>query len=127
MFLDNHAEIELKYFFDIIMELNGKRIINTKTPVQVVYPHEKVYTVEMERDVQSKNELFMCSDASDSHAFIIDMKKSNVNKSKTFEIVKEFEFNETEKNLSSSFRELLSVVKFTESYVPETKKVLFIG
>ena len=46
----------------------------------------------MERDVQSKNELFMCSDASDSHAFIFDMKKSNVDKSKTFEIVKEFEF-----------------------------------
>ena len=119
MFLDNHAKIELKYFFNNITELNGKRIINTKTPVQVVYSHEKVYTVEMERDVQSKNELFMCSDASDSQAFIFDMKKSNVNKSKTFEIVKEFEFNETEKNLSSSFRELLSVVKFTESYVPE--------
>ena len=73
----------------------------------------------MERNFQSKNELFMYSDASDSHAFIFDMKKSNVSKSNKFEIVKEFEFNETEKNLSSSFRELLSVVKFTEIYIPE--------
>ena len=119
VYLDDHAKIELKYFFDNIIELNGKRIINTKTPVKVVYPHEKVYTVEMERNVQSKNELFMCSDASDSHAFIFDMKKYNVKKSNAFEIVKEFEFNETEKNLSSSFRELLSVVKFTEIYIPE--------
>ena len=84
VFLDHHAKIELKYLFDNIIELNVKRIINTKTPVKVIYPHEKVYTVEMERNVQSKNELSMCSDASDSHAFIFDIKKSNVNKSNKF-------------------------------------------
>ena len=33
-------------------------------------------------------------------------------------IIRDFEFSSCEKTLSSSFRELLSVIKFTETYVP---------
>ena len=64
------------------------------------------------------NELFMCSDASESHSFIFDMTRYRVHKEKHFELVRDFEFSSCEKTLSSGFRELLSVIKFTETYVP---------
>ena len=64
----------------------------------------------LNRDIDATNELFMCSDASESHLFIFDMKRYCVHKEKHFELVSDFEFNDCEKNLTSSFQELLSVI-----------------
>ena len=66
MFLDAHAKVELTYFLNNIVHMNGKRIINSRSPIKVVYPHERTYTAEFERDIDATNELFMCSDASES-------------------------------------------------------------
>ena len=46
------------------------------------------------------------------------MKKFENLQEKKFDLVREFEFSDYEKTLSSGFRELLSVVKFTENYIP---------
>ena len=84
MFLDEHAKVELTYFLNNIVHMNGKRIINSRSLIKVVYPHERTYTAEFERDIDAKNELFMCSDASESHSFIFDMKRYHVHKRETF-------------------------------------------
>ena len=72
----------------------------------------------MEKVLNDMNELLVCSDASDSHAFIFEMKKFENLQEKKFDLVQEFEFSDYEKTLSSGFRELLSVIKFTENYIP---------
>ena len=46
------------------------------------------------------------------------MTRYSVHIEKHFELVRDFEFSSCEKTLSSGFRELLSVIKFTETYVP---------
>ena len=77
---------------------------------QQVYPNERTYTMEFECNIDAKNQLFMCSDTSESHSFIFDMKRYHVHEEKHFELVSDFEFNDCEKNLTSSFQELLSVI-----------------
>ena len=72
-----------------------------------MYPHEKIYTVEMEKVLNDMNELLVCSDASDSHAFIFEMKKFENLQEKKFDLVREFEFSDNKKTLSSGFRRII--------------------
>ena len=66
--------------------------------------------------------MFICSDSLETHSFLYDLKHSDIVKESSFQLVKDFEFSPQERNLSSSYRELLSVVKFTENYVPVNKE-----
>ena len=52
--------------------------------------------------------MHICSDASDTHSYLYEMDK--------FTFVHEFKFIKEESNASSGYRELLSVIKFIESY-----------
>ena len=36
VFLDEHAKVELTYFLDNIVNMNGKQIINSRSPIKVV-------------------------------------------------------------------------------------------
>ena len=106
--LDDHARLELQYFLDNIVEFNGKKIQTSRSPLHIIHPYEQVYFTEEEHFKINQNEMHICSDASDTHSYLYEMDK--------FTFVHEFKFIEEESNASSGYRELLSVIKFIESY-----------
>ena len=58
------------------------------------------------------------------------MKRYCVHEEKQFELVCDFYVDDCEKNLSSSYQELLSVINFTENYVPVVPaedSIIYIG
>ena len=112
--LDNHAKIELNYFLTNIVEFNGRKIQTCKTPLHVIYPNEKLYYTEVEHYNPNSEEMYICSDSSESHSFLYEMEK--------FNFIHEFKFSEEESQSSSGYRELLSVIKFTELYKPMNVK-----
>ena len=93
-----------------MIRLNGRKVITGSTPVKVVYPHQRVYTAEFEKFYNIQNEMFICSDSLETHSFLYDLKHSDIVKESSFQLVKDFEFSPQERNLSSSYRELLSVM-----------------
>ena len=97
---------ELLFFRHNIIDLNGHPIQKSRTPDKIVTEKEKQVYLNNINETEFEKISTLVSDASDHSAFIYDLND--------FKYVLDFSFNEEEKLSSSSFRELLSIIKFLE-------------
>ena len=95
---------EIKLLLENFRDFNGHHIKTIDAPLKVFHPHEVIYTIENTcENIISKNMSVFVSDASDDGAYCFE--------ANTMLFAKDFTFNEDERVVSSSLRELLAVEK----------------
>ena len=103
-YLDDQAIKELEFLYNNIDEYNGTKIFNRKKAVKIFDNSYFSY----DKNEEERYSAFV-SDSSESHSFVYQADK-------TFQLVEDFIFSETERNYSSGHRELLSVLKMIKKH-----------
>ena len=106
-YLDDHAQIELRFLLENLEKFNGRKIFKTKKSIKIF--SKEYYSEDFLEERNYDDPDIFISDASASKSFIYNANES-------FDLVEDFMFTEQERSYASGHRELLSIVKTLEKH-----------